>query len=78
DDIVTTSIKSNHPIAQKSNKTIVQHVLTSHHQGQADFETLCSEMSEAGIYKWHIDTQAVTWSYIDLQVQAVISPIIPQ
>lgn len=48
DDIVTSSVKSNHPVAQKSNKTIVQDVLTRHQQGQTDFETFCDEMAEAG------------------------------
>ena len=52
DDIVTSSVKSNHPVAQKSNKTIVQDVLTRHQQGQTDFETFCDEMAEAGIYKY--------------------------
>lgn len=78
DDIVTSSVKSNHPVAQKSNKTIVQDVLTRHQQGQTDFETFCDEMAEAGIYKWHIDIQAGTCTYIDLQDQAVISELIPQ
>uniref|UniRef100_UPI00210A9AF6 SDR family NAD(P)-dependent oxidoreductase n=1 Tax=Staphylococcus aureus TaxID=1280 RepID=UPI00210A9AF6 len=36
DDIVTSSVKSNHPVAQKANKTIVQDVLTRHQQGQTD------------------------------------------
>ena len=38
DDIVTSSVKSTIPVAQKSNKTIVQDVLTRHQQGQTDFE----------------------------------------
>ncbi len=78
DDIVTSSVKSNHPVAQKSNKTIVQDVLTRHQQGQTDFETFCDEMAEAGIYKWHIDIQAGTCTYIDLKEQAIISELIPQ
>ncbi|HCW7274111.1 TPA: DUF1398 family protein [Staphylococcus aureus] len=78
DDIVTSSVKSTIPVAQKSNKTIVQDVLTRHQQGQTDFETFCDEMAEAGIYKWHIDIQAGTCTYIDLQDQAVISELIPQ
>ncbi|HDC6346551.1 TPA: DUF1398 family protein [Staphylococcus aureus] len=78
DDIVTSSVKSNHPVAQKSNKTIVQDVSTRHQQGQTDFETFCDEMAEAGIYKWHIDIQAGTCTYIDLQDQAVISELIPK
>ncbi|KAA0805453.1 DUF1398 family protein, partial [Staphylococcus aureus] len=45
---------------------------------QTDFETFCDEMAEAGIYKWHIDIQAGTCTYIDLQDQAVISELIPQ
>lgn len=32
-------------------------------------------MAEAGIYKWHIDIQAGTCTYIDLKEQAIISRI---
>ncbi|HAR4501080.1 TPA: DUF1398 domain-containing protein [Staphylococcus aureus] len=78
DDIVTSSIKSNHPVAPRSNQSIVQDVLTRHQQGQTDFETFCDEMAEAGIYKWHIDIQAGTCTYIDLKEQAIISELIPQ
>ncbi|HCY8359358.1 TPA: DUF1398 family protein [Staphylococcus aureus] len=78
DDIVTLSVKSNHPVAPSSNQSIVQDVLTRHQQGQTDFETFCNEMAEAGIYKWHIDIQAGTCTYIDLKEQAIISELIPQ
>ncbi|HDH6936496.1 TPA: DUF1398 family protein [Staphylococcus aureus] len=78
DDIVTSSVKSNHPVAPSSNQSIVQDVLTRHQQGQTDFETFCYEMAQAGIYKWHIDIQAGTCTYIDLQEQAIISELIPQ
>ncbi|MCE5113432.1 DUF1398 domain-containing protein [Staphylococcus aureus] len=78
DDIVTSSVKSNHPVAPSSNQSIVQDVLTRHQQGQTDFETFCDEMAEAGIYKWHIDIQAGTCTYIDLKEQAIISELIPQ
>ncbi|HHJ5173380.1 TPA: DUF1398 domain-containing protein [Staphylococcus aureus] len=78
DDIVTSSVKSNHPVAPSSNQSIVQDVLTRHQQGQTDFETFCDEMAQAGIYKWHIDIQAGTCTYIDLQEQAIISKLIPQ
>ncbi|HGO3634761.1 TPA: DUF1398 domain-containing protein [Staphylococcus aureus] len=78
DDIVTSSVKSTIPVAQKSIKTMVQNVLTRHQQGQTDFETFCDEMAEAGIYKWHIDIQSGTCTYIDLKEQAIISELIPQ
>ncbi|HEI1464403.1 TPA: DUF1398 family protein [Staphylococcus aureus] len=78
DDIVTSSVKSNHPVAPSSNQSIVQDVLTRHQQGQTDFETFCDEMAQAAIYKWHIDIQAGTCTYIDLQEQAIISELIPQ
>ncbi|MEZ1986240.1 DUF1398 family protein [Staphylococcus aureus] len=78
DDIVTSSVKSNHPVAPSSNQSIVQDVLTRDQQGQTDFETFCDEMAQAGIYKWHIDIQAGTCTYIDLQEQAIISELIPQ
>ncbi|HAR6953564.1 TPA: DUF1398 family protein [Staphylococcus aureus] len=78
DDIVTSSVKSNHPVAPSSNQSIVQDVLTRHQQGQTDFETFCDEMAQAGIYKWHIDIQVGTCTYIDLQEQAIISELIPQ
>ncbi|MBR8965047.1 DUF1398 family protein [Staphylococcus aureus] len=78
DDIVTSSVKSNHPVAPSSNQSIVQDVLTRRQQGQTDFETFCDEMAQAGIYKWHIDIQAGTCTYIDLQEQAIISELIPQ
>ncbi|HDZ3284029.1 TPA: DUF1398 family protein [Staphylococcus aureus] len=78
DDIVTSSVKSNHPVAPSSNQSIVQDVLTRHQQGQTDFETFCDEMAEAGIYKWHIDIQAGTCTYIALKEQAIISELIPQ
>ncbi|MBR9093872.1 DUF1398 domain-containing protein [Staphylococcus aureus] len=78
DDIVTSSVKSNHPVAPSSNQSIVQDVLTRHQQRQTDFETFCDEMAQAGIYKWHIDIQAGTCTYIDLQEQAIISELIPQ
>ncbi|SCT69030.1 Sec-independent protein translocase protein [Staphylococcus aureus] len=78
DDIVTSSVKSNHPVAPSSNQSIVQDVLTRHQQGQTDFETFCDEMAEAGIYKWHIDIQVGTCTYIDLKEQAIISELIPQ
>ncbi|HDJ2154450.1 TPA: DUF1398 family protein [Staphylococcus aureus] len=78
DDIVTSSVKRNHPVAPSSNQSIVQDVLTRHQQGQTDFETFCDEMAQAGIYKWHIDIQAGTCTYIDLQEQAIISELIPQ
>ena len=62
DDIVTSSVKSNHPVAPSSNQSIVQDVLTRHQQGQTDCETFCDG----------------TCTYIDLQDQAVISELIPQ
>ncbi|HDJ7819710.1 TPA: DUF1398 family protein [Staphylococcus aureus] len=78
DDIVTSSVKSNHPVAPRSNQSIVQEVLTRHQEGQTDFETFCDEMAQAGIYKWHIDIQVSTCTYIDLKEQAIISELIPQ
>ena len=66
DDIVTSSVKSNHPVAPRSNQSIVQDVLTRHQQGQTDFETFCDEMAEAGIYKWHVDISTSTSLNIDM------------
>ena len=78
DDIVTSSVKSTIPVAQKKSNKTIRCILTRHQQGQTDFETFCDEMAEAGIYKWHIDIQSGTCTYIDLQEQAIISELIPQ
>ncbi len=78
DDIVTSSVKSNHPVAQKSNKTIVSSVLTRHQQGQTDFETFCDEMAEAGIYKWHIDLKRALVLISTCKTKLYLSELIPR
>ncbi|MGE6421727.1 DUF1398 family protein, partial [Staphylococcus pasteuri] len=40
--------------------------------------TFCEEMAQAGIYKWDIDINAGTCSYIDLNEQTIVSEQIPQ
>lgn len=45
--------------------------------GETDFLTFCSEIAEAGIYKWVSDLEKMTCSYYDLKEQILIEEKIP-
>ncbi|MDF2513911.1 MAG: hypothetical protein K0S04_3777 [Herbinix sp.] len=45
--------------------------------GVTDFPTFCSEMVQAGVYKWVSDLEEMTCSYYDLQEKAIIVEEIP-
>lgn len=77
-DIITESVKTRFEIKDSADIATVQDVLTRHQQGQTDFPTFCDEMAQAGIYKWLIDINQGTCTYLDLQDHPIISEQIPQ
>lgn len=76
--ITAEGVKVSHPIADTSNTDEVKDILKRHQAGQTDFPTFCEEMAQAGIYKWYIDINSGTCSYIDLKQQTIVSEQIPQ
>ncbi|HEM2768540.1 TPA: DUF1398 family protein [Streptococcus suis] len=59
------------PVAEQFDKEQFVTILRNHQAGQTDFPTFCQETAEAGIYKWVIDLEAMTCSYVDQAEQAV-------
>ncbi|MCI5870553.1 DUF1398 domain-containing protein [Streptococcus sp.] len=52
-------------------------ILRHHQAGETDFPTFCQEAAEAGVYKWVIDLEAMTCSYLDKTGQAVFVEAVP-
>lgn len=65
------------PVAEQFNKEQFVTILRNHQSGQIDFPTFCQETAEAGIYKWVIDLEAMTCSYLDQAEQAVFVEAVP-
>ncbi|MBO1198701.1 DUF1398 family protein [Staphylococcus simiae] len=78
EDVIAESVKANSNIAGIADVKVVQDVLIRHQQGQTDFPTFCNEIAQAGIYKWLIDINQGTCTYLDLQDNAIVSEQIPQ
>ncbi|ATH63327.1 DUF1398 domain-containing protein [Staphylococcus pasteuri] len=76
--ITTNGVKATHDVATSSHSSSVKDILKRHQNGDIDFPTFCEEMAQAGIYKWYIDINAGTCSYIDLNEQTIVSEQIPQ
>ncbi|HFI0446182.1 TPA: DUF1398 domain-containing protein [Streptococcus suis] len=65
------------PVSDRVNLDQFVTILRNHQAGQTDFPTFCQETAEAGIYKWVIDLEAMTCSYLDQAEQAVFVETIP-
>ncbi|ABP90732.1 TPA: DUF1398 family protein [Streptococcus suis] len=65
------------PVSDQANLDQFVTILRNHQAGQTDFLTFCQETAEAGIYKWVIDLEAMTCSYMDKAEQAVFVETIP-
>ncbi|WP_145397450.1 DUF1398 family protein [Staphylococcus aureus] len=51
---------------------MVEDVLRRHEEGERDFERFCDEMGEGGIYKWDMDIEGGSCSYMELEEEGVI------
>jgi uncharacterized protein YbcV (DUF1398 family) len=69
--------KSEVAIAEPSNEEEALAALKRNQTGVTDFPTFCSEMVQAGVYKWVSDLEEMTCSYYDLQEKAIIVEEIP-
>ncbi|MGT2743230.1 DUF1398 domain-containing protein [Streptococcus plurextorum] len=65
------------PVSDRVNLDKFVTILRNHQAGQTDFLTFSQETAEAGIYKWVIDLEALTCSYLDKAEQAVFVETIP-
>ena len=65
------------PVSDRVNLDQFVTILRNHQVGQTDFPTFCQETAEAGIYKWVIDLEAMTCSYMDKAEQAVFVETVP-
>lgn len=65
------------PVSDRVNLDQFVTILRNHQAGQTDFPTFCHETAEAGIYKWVIDLEAMTCSYMDKAEQAVFEETVP-
>lgn len=62
------------PVSDQVNLDQFLTILRHHQAGETDFPTFCQE---AGVYKWVIDLEAMTCSYLDKTGQAVFEEIVP-
>ena len=65
------------PVSDRVNLDQFVTILRNHQAGQTDFPTFCQETAEAGIYKWVIDLEAMTCSFMDKAEQAVFVETVP-
>lgn len=65
------------PVSDQVNLDQFVTILRHHQAGEIDFPTFCQEVAEAGVYKWVIDLEAMTCSYLDKTGQAVFEEIVP-
>lgn len=65
------------PVSDQVNLDQFVTILRHHQAGETDFPTFCQEAAEAGVYKWVIDLEAMTCSYLDKTGQAVFEEIVP-
>lgn len=50
--------------------------LKRNQNGESDFMTFCTEVAQAGIYKWVVNLETMTCSYYDKNENLIISEII--
>ena len=71
------STKSEVAITEPSSEEDARAALKRNQTGITDFPAFCSEMVQAGVYKWVSDLEKMTCSYYDLQETAIIVEAIP-
>lgn len=64
-------------IALQSSAARLQHIISTHQQGQTDFITFCRQAADAGVEKWVIDTNKMTCVYYNLAGNEMVSEPIP-
>lgn len=63
-------------MAEKANREQFVRILRNHHAGETDFPTFCEETAQAGLYKWVIDLDTMTCSYLDLVDRSLSKPYV--
>ncbi len=80
DGFTLTSPPANEPLpvaAQGSAAQLTQ-ALTIHQRGQTDYPTFCRQAAEAGVEKWTVDMQHLTYTYYDRQGNVLVAEAIPE
>ena len=71
------AIYSEKVISESSSRATLKQIITGHQQGKTDFLTFCTQVADAGVEKWIVDTQAMRCSYYDLGGNAIVAEPIP-
>lgn len=64
-------------LADESDKSQFQEVLTAHQQGKTNFQTFCLDCAWSGVEKWVVDTAKMTCTYYDKAGNEMLSETIP-
>lgn len=70
-------IKVTFDIGEVGNYNEALHALQRNQSGESDFDTFCTEIAMAGIYKWVSDLEAMTCAYYDKTEAIIIIEAIP-
>ena len=75
--LTSTGYQATSPVAEQADQEQFVQILRNHQAGQTDFPTFCEETAQAGLYKWVIDLEQMTCSYLDLADQVVFVEAVP-
>ncbi len=65
-------------IAENGNKTLFEHYLKIHQQGETDYSTFCRHCAETGIEKWIVSLEKMTCTYYGKAGNEILKEQIPQ
>jgi len=65
-------------ISGKSSAADVRQIIADHQQGKSDFFTFCTQVADAGVEKWVVDTRILLCSYYDLAGNCLVAEPIPE
>jgi len=60
-----------------SSPAAVKQIIAEHQQGKTDFLTFCTNVADAGVEKWMVDTQNMLCSYYNLDGNTMVAEPIP-
>lgn len=73
----STSMYEELSIANSSDKTMFEHYLEIHQQGETDYITFCKHCAETGIEKWFVSLEEMTCTYYDKAGNKILAEQIP-
>lgn len=56
---------------------IVTQIINDHQEGKTDFLTFCTQVANAGVEKWILDTQEMLCSYYDIAGNVMVAEPVP-